>query len=84
MAAVIFTVDAESATEPVPDEEVAEAALANPDVLIPFASIDPFRGRAGIRGSAPSPTPPTTTSGSTRTPSVPRKAPSARPSRTVI
>src|SRR5918994_4150086 len=38
MAAVIFTVDAESATgtEPVPNEEVAEAAAANADVLIPF------------------------------------------------
>lgn len=47
MAAVIFTVDAESATgtPPVPNEEVAEAAAANADVLIPFASIDPFRGR---------------------------------------
>ncbi|MFJ8934103.1 amidohydrolase family protein [Streptomyces sp. NPDC102365] len=51
MAAVIFTVDAESATgtEPVPNEEVAEAAAANPDVLIPFASVDPFRGKAGVR-----------------------------------
>ncbi|MFE6690504.1 amidohydrolase family protein [Streptomyces sp. NPDC057743] len=51
MAAVIFTVDAEHATgtAPVPNEEVAEAAAANPDVLIPFASVDPFRGRAGIR-----------------------------------
>ena len=51
MAAVVFTVDAESATgtEPVPNEEVAAAAAANPDVLIPFASIDPFRGRAGVR-----------------------------------
>jgi uncharacterized protein len=51
MAAVVFTVDAESATgtPPVPNEEIAEAAAANPDVLIPFASIDPFRGRAGIR-----------------------------------
>jgi predicted TIM-barrel fold metal-dependent hydrolase len=51
MAAVIFTVDAEHATgtEPVPNEEVAEAAGANADVLIPFASIDPFRGRAGVR-----------------------------------
>ncbi|MGC5566246.1 amidohydrolase family protein [Streptomyces sp. FR-108] len=50
MAAVIFTVDAESATgtEPVPNEEVAEAAAANPDVLIPFASVDPFRGKAGV------------------------------------
>ena len=51
MAAVIFTVDAESATgtAPVPNEEVAEAAAANSDVLIPFASIDPFRGRAGVK-----------------------------------
>lgn len=51
MAAVVFTVDAESATgtAPVPNEEVAEAAAANPDVLIPFASIDPFRGRAGVQ-----------------------------------
>ncbi|MER6049181.1 amidohydrolase family protein [Streptomyces sp. NPDC001793] len=51
MAAVIFTVDAESATgtAPVPNEDVAEAAAANADVLIPFASIDPFRGKAGVR-----------------------------------
>ena len=34
---------------PVANEEVAEAAAANPDVLIPFASIDPRRGRAGAR-----------------------------------
>ncbi|WP_199547892.1 amidohydrolase family protein [Streptomyces sp. N35] len=51
MAAVVFTVDAEHATgtPPVPNEEVAEAAAGNPDVLIPFASIDPFRGKAGVR-----------------------------------
>ncbi|MFB6781534.1 amidohydrolase family protein [Streptomyces sp. NPDC056352] len=51
MAAVAFTVDAEHATgtPPVPNEEVAEEAAANPDVLIPFASIDPFRGKAGVR-----------------------------------
>ncbi|MEU4995675.1 amidohydrolase family protein [Streptomyces sp. NPDC021622] len=51
MAAVVFTVDAESATgtAPVPNEEIAEAAAEHPDVLIPFASIDPFRGRAGVR-----------------------------------
>ncbi|BAJ33238.1 MULTISPECIES: 4-hydroxyphenyl-beta-ketoacyl-CoA hydrolase [Kitasatospora] len=50
-AAVVFTVDAEHATgrPPVPNEEIAEAAAANADVLIPFASIDPFRGRAGVR-----------------------------------
>ncbi|MDG4858663.1 amidohydrolase family protein [Streptomyces sp. T-3] len=51
MAAVVFTVDAEHATgtPPVPNEEVAKAAAANSDVLIPFASIDPFRGKAGVR-----------------------------------
>ncbi|WP_189823325.1 amidohydrolase family protein [Streptomyces finlayi] len=51
MAAVVFTVDAEHATgtAPVPNDEVAEAAAANADVLIPFASIDPFRGKAGVR-----------------------------------
>ncbi|MFI5805907.1 amidohydrolase family protein [Streptomyces sp. NPDC051561] len=50
MAAVVFTVDAQHATgtEPVPNEEVAGAAAANADVLIPFASIDPFRGKAGV------------------------------------
>lgn len=49
MACVVFPVDAEAATgrAPVPNEEVAEAAAANPDVLIPFASIDPAKGRAG-------------------------------------
>ena len=51
MACVVFTVDAQSATgqPPVPNEEIAEAAAANPDVIIPFASIDPARGRAGAR-----------------------------------
>jgi hypothetical protein len=33
----------------VPNEEVAKAAADNPDVMIPFASIDPARGRAGVR-----------------------------------
>lgn len=51
MACVVFTVDAEAATgQPaVPNEEVAEAALANPDVIIPFASVDPHKGRFGAR-----------------------------------
>jgi uncharacterized protein len=50
MMAVIFTVDSESVTgQPrVPNEEVADGARANRDVLIPFASIDPHRGRAGV------------------------------------
>jgi predicted TIM-barrel fold metal-dependent hydrolase len=49
MAAVVFTVDAESATgqPPLSNEEVAEACAANADVLIPFASIDPWKGKAG-------------------------------------
>jgi predicted TIM-barrel fold metal-dependent hydrolase len=48
MACVIFTVDYESQSgrPPVPNEEVAEVAAANPDVLIPFASVDPARGDA--------------------------------------
>src|SRR5580698_5118663 len=51
MACVVFSVDAEAATgvPGVPNEEVAEAAAANPDVMIPFASIDPARGKAGVR-----------------------------------
>jgi predicted TIM-barrel fold metal-dependent hydrolase len=51
MACVLFTVDAEASTgvTPVPNEAIAEAAAAHPDVLIPFASIDPARGRAGAR-----------------------------------
>ena len=46
MAAVIFSVDAETRTgaRGPRNEEVAEAAAANPDVLIPFASVDPGKG----------------------------------------
>jgi predicted TIM-barrel fold metal-dependent hydrolase len=53
MAAVIFTVDAEAATgQPaLSNEEIAEAAAAHPDVLIPFGSIDPARGAAGVRAA---------------------------------
>lgn len=53
MAAVVFTVDAESATgQPLlSNEEIAAAAAEHPDVLIPFASIDPARGTAGIRAA---------------------------------
>jgi hypothetical protein len=51
MAAVIFTVDSESerGTWRIANEEVAEVAAENGDVLIPFASIDPARGRMGAR-----------------------------------
>ena len=45
MACVVFTVDYQSRSgrPPVANEEVAEVAAANPDVLIPFASVDPAR-----------------------------------------
>jgi predicted TIM-barrel fold metal-dependent hydrolase len=51
MAAVIFTVDAEHATghPRISNEEVAESCAAHPDVLIPFASVDPWKGKAGVR-----------------------------------
>jgi uncharacterized protein len=50
MMAVVFTVDSESTTgQPrVPNEEIAEVAHANADVLVPFASIDPHKGRQGL------------------------------------
>jgi uncharacterized protein len=53
MAAVIFSVDAEATTghPALSNEEIAEAASAHPDVLIPFASIDPARGAAGVRAA---------------------------------
>ncbi|MGR7027681.1 amidohydrolase family protein [Geodermatophilus sp. URMC 62] len=53
MAAVIFTVDAEAATGQMTlsNEEIADAAAEHPDVLIPFGSIDPARGLAGIRAA---------------------------------
>ncbi len=52
MAAVVFTVDSvsQSGDDPEPaNEEVAELAAAHSDVLIPFASVDPARGAAGVR-----------------------------------
>jgi predicted TIM-barrel fold metal-dependent hydrolase len=51
MAAVVFTVDAETATghPPVSSEAVAEACAANADVLMPFGSVDPWKGAAAVR-----------------------------------
>jgi hypothetical protein len=51
MAAVIFTVDseAEMGITRIMNEEVAEVAQENNDVLIPFASIDPHKGKMGVR-----------------------------------
>lgn len=50
MMAICFTVDSESFTghPRISNEEVAEIAHANSDVLIPFASVDPHKGRRGV------------------------------------
>ncbi|GGI04153.1 4-hydroxyphenyl-beta-ketoacyl-CoA hydrolase [Egicoccus halophilus] len=50
IAAVVFTVDAQAATghPPIANDEVAEACARHADVLIPFASLDPHRGRAAV------------------------------------
>jgi predicted TIM-barrel fold metal-dependent hydrolase len=50
MACVVFPVDTElsDGNPPVPNEEVAAAAARHPDVLIPFASVDPHRGATGL------------------------------------
>ncbi len=51
IGAVIFPVDAERETgfRRYSNEEVAQIAAENSDILIPFASIDPHKGKAGAR-----------------------------------
>jgi len=51
IGAVVFTVDIEAFTghPALSNEQIAEAAARHSDVLIPFASIDPAKGRAGAR-----------------------------------
>ncbi|WP_328995103.1 amidohydrolase family protein [Kribbella sp. NBC_01245] len=51
MAAVVFTVDAEHAMghPRIGNEEIAASCAEYPDVLIPFASVDPWKGQAGAR-----------------------------------
>jgi predicted TIM-barrel fold metal-dependent hydrolase len=48
---VMFTVDAESnmGRRRIPNEEIAEAALENQDMMRAFASIDPHKGKMGAR-----------------------------------
>ncbi len=49
MAAVLFTVDERlSGRSMVPNDDVLAAAARHPDVLIPFASVDPTRGAAAL------------------------------------
>jgi uncharacterized protein len=51
MLAVVFTVDDEAGMgrRRLGNQEVLEAARANPDVMIPFASVDPHKGKLGVR-----------------------------------
>lgn len=51
IGAVIFPVDAERETgfRRYSNEEVAEIAAENSDILIPFASIDPWKGKPAVR-----------------------------------
>jgi predicted TIM-barrel fold metal-dependent hydrolase len=51
IAFVMFTVDMESGTgiKRISNEEIAEAARANSDIMIAFASIDPHKGKFGAR-----------------------------------
>jgi len=51
MAFCLFTVDCEAGlgAKRIRNEEIAELANANSDVVIPFASIDPHKGKLGAR-----------------------------------
>jgi predicted TIM-barrel fold metal-dependent hydrolase len=51
IAFVVFTVDHERGMglRRISNEEVAESAAEHADICIPFASIDPARGRMGVR-----------------------------------
>src|SRR5438552_16398783 len=50
MLAVVFTVDDEAGLgrRRLGNEEVLAAARENPDVLIPFGSVDPHKGKLGV------------------------------------
>lgn len=50
MACVLFTVDERLTGRPqLPNSAIIDLALANPDVIIPFASLDPTRGPEAVR-----------------------------------
>jgi predicted TIM-barrel fold metal-dependent hydrolase len=51
MIAVVFNVDDEAGMgrRRLGNREILEAARANPDVLIPFASVDPHKGKLAVR-----------------------------------
>jgi hypothetical protein len=51
MLAVVFTVDDEAGMgrKRLGNDAVLEAARANPDVMLPFGSVDPHKGKLGVR-----------------------------------
>jgi uncharacterized protein len=51
MVAVVFTVDDEAGMgrPRIGNDEVLRVAAANPDVLLPFGSVDPHKGKLGVR-----------------------------------
>jgi uncharacterized protein len=51
IAAVVFTIDAESATGHPPNsiEEMVAGTVRNNDILIPFGTVDPWTGRQAVR-----------------------------------
>ena len=48
---IMFTVDSELeiGAKRIPNQEVADAAAENSDIMMAFASIDPHKGRMGVR-----------------------------------
>lgn len=50
MLCVAFPVDHETTTgrRPVPNDDVVAGALRHPDVVIPFASVDPWKGQLAV------------------------------------
>jgi predicted TIM-barrel fold metal-dependent hydrolase len=48
---VMFTVDSEfeMGRRRIPNEEIAEAAAANSDIMLAFGSVDPHKGKLGVR-----------------------------------
>ncbi|WP_323373516.1 amidohydrolase family protein [Plantactinospora alkalitolerans] len=53
ISCVVFAVDSESTTgrKPVASEEIAELAAEHADVMIPFGSVDPWRGEVARRSA---------------------------------
>jgi hypothetical protein len=51
MAFVVFTVDSKLMPRNITNEEIAELAHKNSDVAIPFASINPHRGKEGVEAA---------------------------------